>query len=95
MILVGWCCEFSPACALERGHRDVTLLIPVPLDPCGTSVHKGSIPRPGYGALTRLYNGDRQPQLSTAFSTFCTLLLSIKRKLEGSTLGIFTSFGCK
>ena len=70
----------------------MALLIPVPLDPSGTSLQKGSIPRPGYSALTRLYNGDRQPQLNTAFSTFCTLLLGIKRRLEGSSLGIFTSF---
>ena len=34
--------------------------------------------------------------LSTyCFSTFCTLFLGIKRRLQGSTLGIFSSFGYK
>ena len=49
--------QFSPRSSLYKGRRDIPLLIPVPWDPYGTGVHKGSVPRPGYSTLTQLHNG--------------------------------------
>ena len=54
-----------------------------------------NIPRPVYGTLVKVCNGDSSTDLSTAFCNFGAPILCGKRSLEGATLMFCTSIRCK